>query len=88
MIALYRPDALVVGTRGQGGIRTWGAALTGGMGSVSKCVHLPAHVAMLRAWRALSYRLQILFESVAGACHRRAVRPTQRGRPSCCADSA
>ncbi|KZV78068.1 hypothetical protein EXIGLDRAFT_790488, partial [Exidia glandulosa HHB12029] len=36
MIALYRPDALVVGTRGQGGIRTWGAALTGGVGSVSK----------------------------------------------------
>lgn len=36
MIALYRPDALVVGTRGQGGIRTWGAALTGNMGSVSK----------------------------------------------------
>lgn len=36
MIALYRPDALVVGTRGQGGIRNWGAALTGGMGSVSK----------------------------------------------------
>lgn len=38
MIALYRPDALVVGTRGQGGIRTWGAALTGGIGSVSKYV--------------------------------------------------
>ncbi|KAH7107070.1 hypothetical protein BKA62DRAFT_685941 [Auriculariales sp. MPI-PUGE-AT-0066] len=36
MIALYRPDALVVGTRGQSGVSTWASALTGGVGSVSR----------------------------------------------------
>lgn len=41
LIALYRPDSLVVGTRGQRGImQAWGAALGGsGVGSVSKYVH-------------------------------------------------
>ena len=40
LIALYRPDSLVVGTRGQRGmLQSWGAALGGsGVGSVSKCV--------------------------------------------------
>ena len=37
LIALYRPDSLVVGTRGQRGVKVLGAAL-GGMGSVSKYV--------------------------------------------------
>lgn len=38
LIALYRPESVVVGTRGQRGmIQTWGAALGApGMGSVSK----------------------------------------------------
>jgi nucleotide-binding universal stress UspA family protein len=36
MIALYRPDALVVGTRGQKGMSTWASAFTGGVGSVSR----------------------------------------------------
>lgn len=38
LIALYRPDSLVVGTRGQTGlVKTWSAAfLTPGMGSVSR----------------------------------------------------
>jgi hypothetical protein len=38
LIALYRPDSLVVGTRGQRSImQAWGAALGGsGVGSVSK----------------------------------------------------
>ena len=35
LIALYRPDSLVVGTRGQRGVKVLGAAF-GGMGSVSK----------------------------------------------------
>lgn len=42
LIALYRPDSLVVGTRGQRGImQAWGAALGGsGVGSVSKYVYV------------------------------------------------
>lgn len=38
LIALYRPDSVVVGTRGQRGVlQAWGAALGGsGVGSVSK----------------------------------------------------
>lgn len=38
LIALYRPDSLVVGTRGQTGlVKTWSAAfLAPGMGSVSR----------------------------------------------------
>ena len=41
LIALYRPDSLVVGTRGQRGLmQAWGAALGGSsVGSVSKCVY-------------------------------------------------
>lgn len=41
LIALYRPDSLVVGTRGQRSVsaKVLGAAF-GGMGSVSKYVHL------------------------------------------------
>lgn len=41
LIALYRPDSVVVGTRGQKGVlQAWGAALGGsGVGSVSKLVH-------------------------------------------------
>ncbi|KAL5497845.1 hypothetical protein ACEPAH_2776 [Sanghuangporus vaninii] len=35
LIAMYRPDSLVVGTRGQRGVKVFGAAF-GGMGSVSK----------------------------------------------------
>lgn len=38
LIALYRPDSLVVGTRGQRKVKVLGAAL-GGMGSVSKYAH-------------------------------------------------
>lgn len=40
LIALYRPDSLIVGTKGQRGvIQAWGAAFGApGMGSVSKCV--------------------------------------------------
>ena len=43
LIALYRPDSLVVGTRGQRGVKVLGAAF-GGMGSVSKYVE--AHVVL------------------------------------------
>ena len=41
LIALYRPDSIVVGTRGQRGLmQAWGAALGGsGVGSVSKYVN-------------------------------------------------
>jgi len=39
MIALYRPDSLVVGTRGkQNLLESVGAALGAGVGSVSRCV--------------------------------------------------
>lgn len=37
LIALYRPDSLIVGTRGLKGVRMLGATF-GGMGSVSKYV--------------------------------------------------
>ena len=37
LIALYRPDSLIVGTRGMRSMKMLGAAF-GGMGSVSKCV--------------------------------------------------
>jgi hypothetical protein len=42
LIALYRPDSVVVGTKGQRGVmQTWGAAFGApGMGSVSKSVSL------------------------------------------------
>lgn len=36
LIALYRPDSLVVGTRGTRGMKAFGAAISGGMGSVSR----------------------------------------------------
>ncbi len=39
LIALYRPDSLIVGTRGLKGVRMLGATF-GGMGSVSKYVIL------------------------------------------------
>ncbi|KAF7798132.1 hypothetical protein EIP86_009347 [Pleurotus ostreatoroseus] len=52
LIALYRPDSLVVGTRGQRGmLQTWGAALGGtGVGSVSKyCLsHSPVPIIVVR----------------------------------------
>ena len=55
LIALYRPDSLVVGTRGQTGlVKTWSAAfLTPGMGSVSRyCVsHSPVPVIVVRPER-------------------------------------
>ena len=42
LVALYRPDSVVVGTRGQRGmLQAWGAALGGSsVGSVSKYVSL------------------------------------------------
>lgn len=43
MIALYRPDSLIVGTRGQRGMKVWGTSF-GGMGSVSKYVYYPIDV--------------------------------------------
>ncbi|KIP09972.1 hypothetical protein PHLGIDRAFT_66680 [Phlebiopsis gigantea 11061_1 CR5-6] len=52
LIALYRPESLVVGTRGQRGLmQAWGAALGGsGVGSVSKyCLsHSPVPVIVVR----------------------------------------
>lgn len=55
LIALYRPDSLVVGTRGQTGlVKTWSAAfLAPGMGSVSRyCVsHSPVPVIVVRPER-------------------------------------
>ncbi|KAI0088280.1 hypothetical protein BDY19DRAFT_950077 [Irpex rosettiformis] len=52
LIALYRPDSVVVGTRGQRGmLQTWGAALGGsGVGSVSKyCLsHSPVPIIVVR----------------------------------------
>ncbi|CAE6493534.1 unnamed protein product [Rhizoctonia solani] len=55
LIALYRPDSLVVGTRGQTGlVKTWSQAfLTPGMGSVSRyCVsHSPVPVIVVRPER-------------------------------------
>ncbi|QRW13336.1 stress protein A family protein [Ceratobasidium sp. AG-Ba] len=55
LIALYRPDALVVGTRGQTGlVKTWSQAfLTPGIGSVSRyCVsHSPVPVIVVRPER-------------------------------------
>lgn len=41
LIALYRPDSLVVGSRGRTVLQQWSAALGGpGMGSVSRLVLL------------------------------------------------
>ncbi|KAG8932470.1 hypothetical protein FRC03_006060 [Tulasnella sp. 419] len=55
MTALYRPDSLIVGTRGQRSLmQTWGAALGApGMGSVSRyCVsHSPVPVIVVRPER-------------------------------------
>jgi len=55
MTALYRPDSLVVGTRGERSLmQTWGAALGGpGVGSVSRyCVsHSPVPVVVVRPER-------------------------------------
>ncbi|KAI0826109.1 hypothetical protein BC629DRAFT_1276245 [Irpex lacteus] len=52
LIALYRPDSVVVGTRGQRGmLQAWGAALGGsGVGSVSKyCLsHSPVPIIVVR----------------------------------------
>ncbi|PSS34227.1 hypothetical protein PHLCEN_2v1737 [Hermanssonia centrifuga] len=52
LIALYRPDSVVVGTRGQRGmLQAWGAAFGGpGMGSVSKyCLsHSPVPIIVVR----------------------------------------
>jgi len=52
LIALYRPDSLIVGTRGQRGVKVLGAAF-GGMGSVSKyCLsHSPVPVIVVRPER-------------------------------------
>jgi len=55
LIALYRPESVVVGTRGQRGmIQTWGAALGApGMGSVSRyCLsHSPVPIIVVRPER-------------------------------------
>ncbi|EPQ50757.1 hypothetical protein GLOTRDRAFT_49836 [Gloeophyllum trabeum ATCC 11539] len=55
LIALYRPDALVVGTRGQRGLVSWGVSgligsSGGGVGSVSKyCLsHSPVPIIVVR----------------------------------------
>lgn len=39
---MYRPDSLIVGTRGQRGVKVFGAAF-GGMGSVSKSALLAGY---------------------------------------------
>ena len=49
MIALYRPDSLVVGTRGKQNLfESVGAALGAGVGSVSRCVLIRIDLAMGR----------------------------------------
>ncbi|THH14787.1 hypothetical protein EW146_g5590 [Bondarzewia mesenterica] len=51
LIALYRPDSIVVGTRSRGMMQTWGAAFGApGMGSVSKyCLsHSPVPIIVVR----------------------------------------
>ncbi|EIM87119.1 uncharacterized protein STEHIDRAFT_156110 [Stereum hirsutum FP-91666 SS1] len=51
LIALYRPDSVVVGTRGTRGMKAWGAAFGApGMGSVSKyCLsHSPVPIIVVR----------------------------------------
>ncbi|WVN89931.1 uncharacterized protein L203_105161 [Cryptococcus depauperatus CBS 7841] len=62
MIALYRPDSLVVGTRGQRSkLQQWGRAIGApGMGSVSRfCVsHSPVPVIVVRPERKVKKHLQ------------------------------
>ncbi len=51
MIALYRPDSLVVGTRGkQNLLESVGAALGAGVGSVSRCVLIRIDLVMGRVF--------------------------------------
>ncbi|KAF8323857.1 hypothetical protein DL93DRAFT_2031137, partial [Clavulina sp. PMI_390] len=58
LIALYRPDSLVVGTRGpRGMVKQWGAALGApGMGSVSRYAvsHSPVPVIVVQPERKIS----------------------------------
>jgi len=62
LIALYRPDSLVVGTRGQRSmIQSWGAAFGApGMGSVSKyCLsHSPVPVIVVRPERKVKKAME------------------------------
>jgi nucleotide-binding universal stress UspA family protein len=62
LIALYRPDSLIVGTRGpRGRMATWGAALRApGMGSVSRyCVsHSPVPVIVVQPERRVRKTLE------------------------------
>ncbi|KAL7425189.1 hypothetical protein Q5752_000877 [Cryptotrichosporon argae] len=62
MIALYRPDSLVVGTKGQQSrLQSWGRALGApGMGSVSRFVvsHSPVPVIVVRPERKVKKTLQ------------------------------
>jgi len=60
LIALYRPDSLVVGSRGQRGMKVWGAKLGGTVGSVSKyCLsHSPVPVIVVRPERKVRKTMQ------------------------------
>ena len=52
MIALYRPDSLIVGTRGkQKLLESVGAAFGAGVGSISRCVPVPGLVVGCVCWR-------------------------------------
>lgn len=64
MIALYRPDSLIVGTRGQRGMKVWGTSF-GGMGSVSKYVYHTIDVFL----HFFTLLLQIFFISLSCTCH-------------------
>jgi len=62
LLALYRPDSLIVGTRGQKGmIQTWGAALGApGMGSISRyCLsQSPVPVIVVRPERKVQQSME------------------------------
>lgn len=71
LIALYRPDSVVVGTRGQRSVmQAWAGAFGApGVGSVSKYV---SFCTRLRAWMSQCFTyvcVQILFESLARTGH-------------------
>lgn len=60
MIALYRPDSLIVGTRGRSKLQNWGMALGApGMGSVSRHAvsHSPVPVIVVRPERKVKKSL-------------------------------
>lgn len=85
MIALYRPDSLIVGTRGkQKLLESVGAALGAGVGSVSRCVII--HID-LGGGKGVSYVRrntdqldgeQVLHVPLARTCHCRPTQPTPR----------